>query len=264
MNVAGIIQNERCSVECSDITIFLTEIRKNNSTGYLIVEWNTYQFLLFFENGTPTHGFRVIEERLYVYSDLVIMLPSFSEGQIYFYPAPPEVLQALLDIKFGAELYGVLYTSYTDMSRLFTLLHQNSFSGSVKIDLPSGSRIIVIDHGVLSHIMGSKETGDESASLESLFQHTLGEDGTIHVYERRNPPRLMTPDAEAVCSWSSPEHLILKFAYGQLGKELEFLLGMDLTLSTILERLHVDFIEIADMYTYLSAKGYIALKKPLR
>lgn len=264
MNVAGIVWNERCDIEYSDIDILLTEIGRNHSTGYLIVEWNTYQFLLFFENGIPTHGFRVIEERLYVYSRLSTILPTCTEGQMFFHFTSSGVLQALLDIKFGAEIYGVLYTSYTDTSRLFKLLHQNAFSGSVKIDLPSGSWVIVMDHGIPNHIVGSKKTGDKHTLLMSIFELTATEHGTIHVYERRSPKRLITPDPEAVCSWSSSEHLTLEFAYGQLGKELEVLLGMNLTLSAILDRLRVDFVEIADMYTYLTAKGYIILKKSIR
>jgi hypothetical protein len=262
MNVAGIVKIDPHDITYSNIQLQLSNIEKNQRTGYLIVECDQFQFLVFFEDGIPIQGFRIIEERLYACSHFSKIFFTCPETHMGFHPTSSAVLQALLDIKFGTEIYGVLYTDYTDMHRLFTVLKENFFSGTVKIDLSAESWVIVLENGILYHIIGLKENEDIKRLLSSIFERTKIEEGIIHIYERRDAPRLMVPDLEAICCWSSSKQLILEFAYGQLGKEFQFLLDKHLTLSTILDRLMVDFVEIVDMYTYLWAKGYICLKKP--
>ncbi|MBU7042998.1 MAG: hypothetical protein HXS47_05340 [Theionarchaea archaeon] len=261
MNVAGIVKFEKSDITYSDTHLLFEEIEKNHRTGYLIIEWNELQFLLFFEDGSATHGFRIIDERLYMCSRLSRILCACTQAYMVFHPTSSAVLQALLDIKFGVDMYGALYTNYTDMCRLFRLLDENIFSGSVKIDLSFTSWVIVMDKGIPYHIIGQKEGEHVKNLLSSILKEITCKEGIIHIYERRKTPKLIVPDVEAVCCWSSSDHLTLQFAYGQLGKEFESLLDKNLTLSAILDRLMVDFIEIADIYTYLSAKGYIVLKK---
>jgi hypothetical protein len=264
MNVAGIVKIESHDITYSNISLQLKEIERNHRTGVLIMEWDNFQFLVFCENGIPTQGFRIIEERLYACSHLSKIFFTCPDTHMGFHPTSSAVLQALLDIKVGTEPYGVLYTNYTDMHRLFIVLKKNFFSGTVRIDLSTESWVIVLENGILYHIIGLKEKEkDIKRLLSTIFDRTEIEDGIIHIYERRDAPRLMVPDLDAVCCWSSSEHLTLEFAYGQLGKEFQFLLDKNLTLSAILDRLMVDFVEIADMYTYLSAKGYLSLKKAI-
>ena len=240
----------------------LEKIKAEKCTGYLKIKFCDLKFLLFFEKGTPTCGFRIVEGHLFSFSNLADMLHSLKDGHMTFFETSPGVLQAILDMKFGKKVYGDLYTSFTNVRKLFILLKQKKLTGSVEIDLPSIRSFVVMEEGVPQQVLPYPEQEGEKGevTLECVLDRTVSQDGVVRVFERRNPPSLFHPDGDKIFVWSDPRRLKLEFAFGQLGKEFEELLDRKMTVSQILETLCVDFEEIADMYTYLSAKGYIAAK----
>lgn len=260
MNIPGKMRFEGVAIGSPNTESFLEKIVTKKWTGYLQIELHTLKFLLFFENGNPTHGFRVIEDELFSFSHLSHVLRSLKDGNLSFFETSPGALQALLDMKFGDQIYGTLYTNFTDLGKLFATLEQEKHTGCVEIDLPSLNCFVLMKDGEPGEVVCSQEKG-EGGMLQVILERAASEDGVIKVFERRDPPVVLSPDPEEVFSWSDPRRLKLEFAFGQLGKEFEDLLDQKLTISQILDRLCVDFVEIADMYTYLSAKGYITTKK---
>lgn len=242
----------------------LEKIKARKCTGYLKIEFYDLRFLLFFEDGIPTYGFRVVEGQLFSFSGLADVLHSLQDGRITFFETSPGVLQAILDMKFGKKVYGDLYTSFTNVRKLFILLKQEKLTGSVEIDLPSIRSFVVMEEGVPQDVLSCPEQEKGEVTLECVLDRATSQDGVVRVFERRNPPSVLHPDLEQVFMWSDPRRLKLEFAFGQLGKEFEELLDRKMTVSQILDALYVDFEEIADMYTYLSAKGYIAVKNVMR
>ncbi|MGD2249782.1 MAG: hypothetical protein PVF58_15345 [Candidatus Methanofastidiosia archaeon] len=248
---------------------FLEEIVTEHKTGYLHIEFCDFEFLLFYEEGIPTYGFRVLEGQLFSFSNLSRMVSKLKNARTQFYESPPGVLQALLDKKFGEKIYGDLYTSFTDVGKLFTMLTRNTLTGCVEIDLPTVHCFVVLEKGVIDDIVCCSQIEAQvftcqheagPVSLEYVINQAQSRNGVVRVFERRNPPSIAHPDEGEIFVWSDPRRLKLEFAFGQLGKEFEDLLGQNLTISEILSSLCVDFEEIADMYTYLSAKGYIVTK----
>ncbi|MBU6996032.1 MAG: hypothetical protein HXS41_01535 [Theionarchaea archaeon] len=263
MNVLAQREFEDLVIGSDEVGRVLGKIRREKRTGYLKVEFHNLHFLLFFENGVSTYGFRMMEDQLFSYSCLPDMLPMLNEGHMVFFDTHPGVLQALLDKKYGERIYGDLYTSFTNAEKFFAMLKQKTLTGCVEIDLPSAHCFILLEKGDPVQVLCSEgeEKKGEPTSLGCVLKKMLTENGVIRVFERRNPPTVLCPDLEEVFVWSDPRRLKLEFAYGQLGKEFEELLDQEMTVSQILNTLHVDFEEIADMYTYLSAKGYIASRK---
>lgn len=252
----------------------IEEIKTKKLTGYLHITFRDLGFLLFFEDGVPTHGFRVIEDQLFSFSSLSTVLDSLEGGCANFFETSPGLLRALLDIKFGDQIYGTLYTSFCDLRNLFETLSQEKRTGSVEVDLPSIHCFIILEEGAPREVVqvGEDEPGNKPQKvperngewtdiLEFMLEKASTEDGIIKVFERRNPLTILSPDPEEVFVWSDPRRLKLEFAFGQLGKEFGELLDQKMTISQILNVLCVDFVEIAEMYTYLSAKGYIATRK---
>ncbi|MBU7013605.1 MAG: hypothetical protein HXS52_02670 [Theionarchaea archaeon] len=241
----------------------LEKIRREKRTGYLKIEFRHLDFLLFFENGVSTHGFRMVEDELFSYSGLSDLLPTLKEGQMVFYDTHPGVLQALLDKKFGERIYGDLYTNFTNAEKFFAMLKQKTLTGCVEIDLSSTHCFILLEKGDPVQVLCSSDEEEkrEPFSLDCLIKRMVSENGVIRVFERKPPPTVLCPAPDKIFVWSDPRRLKLEFAYGQLGKEFEELLDREMSVSQILNTLHVDFEEIADMYTYLSAKGYISTKK---
>ena len=263
MNIPGKVRFKGVVIGIPEAENFLDEIVSKKLTGYLKIEWHNLKFLLLFENGDPLHGFRVIEDKIFSFSHLADVIRSLKGGTLSFFETTPGALQALLDMKFGDQIYGTLYTSFTDLRKLFVTLEQKKHTGSVEIDLPSGECFVLMEDGTPQEVACSQE-GDEKepgATLKAVLGKAAAENGVVRVFERRNPPTFFTPDLEEVFSWSNPRRLKLEFAFGQLGKEFEDLLDKKLTISQILNSMYVDFVEIADMYTYLSAKGYITTEK---
>ncbi len=253
MEIPGKLLFEDVTIGSQGAVKLLEEIRTGRYTGYLEIEFDVFQFLLFFVEGVPTHGFRVIEEQLFSFSSLADMLPSLQGGHVKFFKTTVGALQALLDMKFGEQVYGNLYTSFTDLGKLLVALQQKKYTGSVEIDLPSLHCFIIMEESIPREIVCSKE----NPTLECIVNRAASENGVIRVFERRSPPTILSPDPEEVFAWSRPNRLKLEFAFGQLGKEFEKLLDQKMTISQILNTLCVDFAEIVGMYTYLSAKGYI-------
>jgi hypothetical protein len=263
MNVLAQQEFEDLVIGSEEADRFLEKIRREKRTGYLKVGFCNLDFLLFFENGGSTYGFRIVEDQLFSYSNLSDVLPTLKEGRMTFHDAHPGVLQALLDRKFGEKICGDLYTSFTDAEKFFVMLKQKTLTGCVEVDLPSAHCFILLEKGDPVQVLcsaGEEEKG-ELGSLDCVLEKMVTENGVIRVFERKNPPTMLCPDLEEIFVWSDPRRLKLEFAYGQLGKEFEELLDQEMTISQILNALHVDFEEIADMYTYLSAKGYIATRK---
>jgi hypothetical protein len=263
MNVLAQQEFEDLVIGSEEASRFLEKIRREKRTGYLKVGFCNLDFLLFIENGVSTYGFRIVEDQLFSYSPLSDVLPTLKEGRMTFHEAHPGVLQALLDRKFGEKICGDLYTSFTDAEKFFVMLKQKTLTGCVEIDLPSTHCFILLEKGEPVQVLcsaGEEEKG-EPGTLAYILEKMLTENGVIRVFERKNPPTMLCPDLEEVFVWSDPRRLKLEFAYGRLGKEFEELLDQEMTISQILNTLHVDFEEIADMYTYLSAKGYIVARK---
>lgn len=248
---------------------FLDTLVTEEKTGYLHIEFCDFEFLLFYEEGVPTYGFRVMEDQLFSYSNLSRMITKLKNARAQFCESPPGALQALLDKKFGEKIYGDLYTSFTDVGKLFTMLTNNNLTGCVEIDLPTIHCFVVLEKGVINDVIRcSQQEGQvtwqkheiECVSLKYVISQAQSRNGVVRVFERRPPPSIAHPDQSEIFVWSDPRRLKLEFAFGQLGKEFEELLEQNLTVSEILNSLCVDFEEIADMYTYLSAKGYIITK----
>lgn len=261
MNVKGRLRSEALCIGSPEAGSLLEEIRVQKWSGYLKIEFSHYKFVLLLEDGVPTHGFRVIDDQLFSFSSLLDTLPSLQDARLSFYELSPAGLQALLDTKFGYELYGSLHTTFCDLRRLFLTLQRDRLTGSVEVDVPSLHCFILWEEGNPGEVVC--EEGKEP-TLECVLEKAAQEDGTIRVFKRRGPLTVPSPDPEEVFSWSRPHTLKLEFAFGQLGKEFENLLDKKLTVSQILDALHVDFVEIVEMYTYLSAKGYIATDKMVR
>ncbi len=266
MNTPGRLRVEKVSIGSPGTETLLEEVRTRKCTGYVQIEFRDFEFLLFIERGTPTHGFRVIEDQLFSFSNLTNTLDSLKGGHLRFYETSPRFLQALLDTKFGDQIYGTLHTSFCDLEKLFHTLEQEKCTGSVEIDLPSVHCFVVVENGAICEIISleekeEKKEKEREETLEFILGKAAEENGTVRVFERRNPPTILSPDPEKIFVWSDPRRLKLEFAFGQLGKEFENLLDQKMTLSQILNVLCVDFVEIADMYTYLSAKGYIVTRK---
>ncbi len=289
----GRMKFEELIIESSSVEMWIEEIRLKKCTGYLQIEFRHFKFLLFIEEGIPTHGFRVIEDQLFSFSSLAAVLPSLEGGSMRFYETPPGFLHALSDIKFGDQIYGTLYTTFCDVGKLFRTLEQKAHTGTVDIDLPSTHCFVVMEKGVPCEIVCVPENREEEAGTESreemgtkmdtrtetktgakmnkelatqkmfkfILDEAASENGIVKVFERRSPPTIFSPDPDEICFWSNPRRLKLEFAFGQLGKEFEKLLDKRLTISQILDTLCVDFVEIAEIFTYLSAKGYIAREK---
>ncbi|MBU7025636.1 MAG: hypothetical protein HXS48_01745 [Theionarchaea archaeon] len=267
MSILGRPKGEDLTIGSSQVENFLVEVRTKKYTGYLKIECRNLEFLLFYEEGVPTHGFRVIEDELFSFSNLSDILSSLEGGKLSFFEASPGALQALFDMKFGDQIYGNLYTSYCDLGKLFQTLQQEKHTGSVEIDLPSLNCFVLTEEGVPTEVVFSRGRGEKEGEIEEVLHVILEkaavESGIVKVFERRNPLTIPSPDPEEIFTWSDPRRLKLEFAFGQLGKEFEKLLDQNLTISQILNTLCVDFVEIADMYTYLSVKGYIVTKKGL-
>lgn len=291
----GRMKFEELIIESSSVEMWIEETRLKKYTGYLQIEFRHFKFLLFIEEGIPTHGFRVIEDQLFSFSSLAAVLHSLEGGCMRFYETPPGFLHALLDIKFGDQIYGTLYTTFCDLGKLFRTLEQKAHTGSVDIDLPSAHCFVVMEKGTPCEIVcvpenREEETGTEESRkkmgtevdtkteaktgtritnkelytqkmLKLILDEAVSENGIVKVFERRNPLTIFSPDPDEMCFWSNPRRLKLEFAFGQLGKEFEKLLDKRLTISQILDTLCVDFVEIAEIFTYLSAKGYIAREK---
>jgi hypothetical protein len=260
----------------------LEKIEADERTGYLEIESENRRFLLFYEDGVSTLGFRVVEGQLLSFSNLAVVLNSLENGVMSFFETYPAFLQALLDMKFGEKIYGNLYTSFIDVRRLFDMLREKLHTGSIELDLSSTHCFVIMEEGIPSAVLCSPEKGElektrkarerkgkkeeepgkgQEEILEFVLDRATTQEGVVRVFRRRNPPTLLCPDLEEVFVWSDPRRLKLEFAFGQLGKEFEELLDQEMTISQILSILHVNFEEIADMYTYLSAKGYIVTKK---
>jgi hypothetical protein len=244
---------------------FLEEIKADKCTGYMKIEVCHRTFLLFFEEGIPTYGFRVVEGQLFSYSNLSRVLHSLEGARMNFVETYAGVLQALLDRKFGKKMYGTLYTTFIDVKKLFSMLNHKKHTGSVEVDLPSNRYFVIVEHGTPKEVVCCSYQGEEKeekpVSFESMLTNAASQNGVVRVYERKNPPTIVCPHLKEKFVWSEPRRLKLEFAFGQLGKEFEELLDQNMTISQILNTLRVDFEEIVDMYTYLSAKGYIAIKK---
>ncbi len=273
MNTPGRSRFQKMSMGSSETENQIKEIRTEKLTGYLQIAFRDLGFLLFFEEGIPTYGFRVIEDQLFSFSNLATVLDSLEGGLVSFYETSSGLLRALLDIKFGDQIYGTLYTSFCSLRKLFQTLKQEKRTGSVEIDLPSIHCFAILEEGAPCDIVQVTEEEPEPErtelkrerenrdTLEFIFEKADTENGIIKMFERRNPPTILSPDPKEVFVWSDPRRLKLEFAFGQLGKEFEELLDQKMTISQILNVLCVDFVEIAEMYTYLSAKGYIATRK---
>lgn len=259
MNIPGRLRSEGEALGSANAENLLKEITTKKWTGYLWITCRNLEFLLFFEHGDPTHGFRAIEDQLFSFSHLSDILYSLNGGTLRFFETSPGALQVLLDMKFGSQIYGDLHTAFTDLKNLFTKLEQEKLTGSVEIDVSSFHCFVLMEDGLPDEVVCSQQEEGEIFSV--LLEKVGSESGVIRVYERRDPPTVLSPDPEEIFSWSSLRRLKLEFAFGQLGKEFEDLLDQKLTISQILDVLCVDFVEIADMYTYLSAKGYITTKK---
>lgn len=261
----SMLGNRKCTgliIGSPEAENLLERVRSQKCTGYLTVEFRIYRFLLFFEEGVPTRGFRVIEDELFSFSNLTDILYSLEGGSLSFFEASQGALQVLLDMKFGNQIYGTLYTSFCDTRKLFQTLEQKKHTGCVEIDLPLLQYFVLMEKGVPVDVFSyGKDRGEKKETLQIVLDEATSEDGLIRVFERRNPPTILSPDPEDVFTWSKSRRLKLEFAFGQLGKEFEKLLDQKLTISQILSILCVDFVEIADIYTYLSAKGYIVTKK---
>lgn len=275
MEIPGNLKCEGLRMEPSEAENLVEEIRNKKWTGYLRVDFRNFRFLLLFEEGIPTYGFRVIEDQFFSFSDLKNRVCSLKGGNMRFYETSSCAIQTILDLKFGEQIYGSLHTSFCDLKGLSQTLEQKGFTGSVEIDLSSLHCFVVMEKGVPREVVfagrgeSEEERGKEKKEREKKIEETIeficskaaSENGIIKVLERRNPPTVPSPDPEEVFVWSYPRRLKLEFAFGQLGKEFEKLLDQEMTVSEILETLCVDFVEIAEMYTYLSAKGYIATGK---
>ena len=267
MIIQGRMRCEGLIIGSSEVERFINEVKLKKLTGYFAVEFENFTFLLFTEEGNLTHGFRVIEDQLFSFSHLPDIIYSLEGGKMSFFETSAGALQGLLDIKFGNQVYGTLYTSFTDLRKLFLTLEQKRHTGSVEIDLPYMNGVVVMEEGTPVDVVVSQEEGKNRKERKEMLSYVLEkaseENGIVRVFERRNPLTILYPDPEEVFAWSHPRRLKLEFAFGQLGKEFEVLLDQKLTMTQILNRLHVDFTEIADMYTYLSAKGYITAKRGL-
>ncbi len=277
MEIPGNLKREGLRIEPSETEKLVEEIRNKKWTGYLRVDFHNFRFLLLFEEGIPTYGFRIIEDQLFSFSNLKDRVCSLKGGHMSFYETSPCVIQTILDLKFGEHIYGSLHTSFCDLKGLFQTLEQKGFTGSVEMDLSSLHCFVVMEKGVPYEVVftgrgesGEREREEEKETekgerivetIEFIFGKAASENGVIRVLERRSPPTIPSPDPEEVFVWSYPRRLKLEFAFGQLGKEFEELLDQKMTVSKILETLCVDFVEIAEIYTYLSAKGYIVTMK---
>jgi hypothetical protein len=264
MIIQGMMRCEGLVIGSSEVERFIEEVRFKKLTGYFVIKFENFIFLLFMEKGILTHGFRVIDDQLFSFSHLPDILYSLEGGRMSFFETSAGALQGLLDIKFGNQVYGTLYTSFTDLRTLFLTLEQKKHTGSVEIDLPYLNGVVVMEEGTPVDVVVSQEEGkDKNEILSYRLEKASEENGIVRIFERRNPLTILYPDPEEVFAWSHPRRLKLEFAFGQLGKEFEVLLDQKLTITQILNRLHVDFTEIADMYTYLSVKGYITTKRGL-
>ncbi|MBU7016193.1 MAG: hypothetical protein HXS44_01695 [Theionarchaea archaeon] len=262
MIIQGRMRCEGLVIGSPEVERFIEKIRSEKLTGYFLIEFESFTFLLFMEEGGLTHGFRVIEDQLFAFSHLPDILYSLEGGRMAFFEASAGALQGLLDMKFGNQVYGTLYTSFTDLEKLFLTLEQKRLTGSVEIDLPFLNAVVVMEKGTPIDVVVPQEEGKDGKEILSyILEKASEENGMVRIFERRNPLTILYPDPEEVFAWSHPRRLKLEFAFGQLGKEFEVLLDQKLTITQILNRLHVDFTEIADMYTYLSAKGYITTKR---
>ena len=276
MIVQGKMIREGLAVGSSEVKDLVDEIKLKKLTGYLYIEFRNYTFVQLIEKGDLTNGFRVIEDQLYSFSHLADAIYSLEGATVSFFGTSPGALQGMLDMKFGDQIYGTLYTSFTDLGKLFQTLNQEKHTGSVEINLPDDSCVVLMEEGVPTEVVCSEEKKEKEGErereredeklekmLQSVFDKASSENGVVRVFERRIPPAFLYPDPEEIFIWSNPRRLKLEFAFGQLGKEFEDLLDQKMTISQILNTLYVDFTEIADMYTYLSAKGYITTGKGL-
>ena len=264
MIIQGRMRCEGLVIGSSEVERFIEKVRSEKLTGYFVIEFENFIFLLFIEEGRLTHGFRVIEDQLFSFSHLPDILYSLEGGRVSFFETSAAALQGLLDMKFGNQVYGTLYTSFADLKKLFLTLEQRKLTGSVEIDLPCLNAVVVMEEGTpIDVVVPQEEEKNGEDTLSYVLDKASEENGVVRIFERRNPLTILYPDPEEVFAWSHPRRLKLEFAFGQLGKEFEVLLDQKLTITQILNRLHVDFTEIADMYTYLSAKGYITTKRGL-
>ncbi|MGD2247812.1 MAG: hypothetical protein PVF58_05350 [Candidatus Methanofastidiosia archaeon] len=239
---------------------FLEHLKEEEFSGFSEIN-GTYNFVLFFLNGDPVQGFRIIEDQLYTYSALPEKLPHLELDELIMYPTPPAFVTGIMDSTHGLPLQKDSNTSFDSLKPVITDLESAKFQGTITIQWDSTEGFIIFQGGIPenSFVVTSSTIIEGKDALQDILIRVKEKKGLITVYTRKTPEN--TPGSDRVLYIKKDVTDTITSAFGKLGAEVVNAAKEKNLLKDIAQNLCVDPKEIEPVYSYMVEKGYAELKK---
>jgi hypothetical protein len=243
---------------------FLGHLETRDFSGFSDLSSDLYTFVLFFLEGKALLGFRIIEDRFYVFSSLYQRIEHLELTQLVFYQTPPSFIRTVADVVFSTPLYEGLSTTFTFLPPLLKDLEADTFTGTVHIQWADAEGFIRLHHGIPETVflITSAELSEGKHALEEILDKVKKEEGTISVYRRTEKAADREELGRKVVNLTATGiHEEIRSQFSQLGVEFLEAASEKVPLGEIAHDLCVDLFELEPLCVYLVERGYATLKK---
>lgn len=243
---------------------FLGYLEQKDFSGFSDLSSNVHTFVLLFLEGKALQGFRIIENRFYLFSSLYQRLPQLGLTQLAFYETPSSFITAITDVVFSIPQHKGLSTTFTSLRLLLKDLESDKFEGTVTIQWANTEGLIILHHGIPENafLVTPSDISEGKGALEEILDKVDKEEGMINVYQRTEKvvsrERFQEQVPHLTATGIEEE---IRTRYGQLGIEFLQAVSGERLLKDIASALCVDYSELEPLCTYLVEKGYVTLKK---
>jgi len=243
---------------------FLGHLEQKDFSGFSELFSSLHTFVLLFSGGKPLQGFRIIENKFYLFSSLFQKLHQLELTQLAFYETPSSFITSIMDVVHGTPQHKGLSTTFVSLKPLLKDLGSRKFEGTATIHWTGTEGIIVFHQGIPENIflVTPSDISERKEALEEILERMNNERGTINVYQRTekvvNQEKFQKEVFHLTATGIDEE---IRSCYGQIGVEFLQAASKKELLQDIVDSLCVDFSEIELLYSYLVEKGHAELKE---